>query len=583
MIQELNKTKCYTEKTKGNYEMYRNRTKNYPYYEVRGVKDLRHLIDDTAGLFSEKKALIYKVNGEERSLTYKNLKTTVDSLGSALCKRGLGDTHIGIIGENSGFWIIAYLTTLNLKGVVVPIDKDLGKDDLRRVLTDGDVTAVFYASSMREKLAEANVGQITDYICMDRKDGLPDGHLYMEDLILEGGDLLAAGDRTYVDIVPDYEGLKQLMFTSGTTGKSKGVMLSQKTLCFNIIKSQELMKITERCLSVLPYHHAYEATCGILTMLHHGMTIVVNDSLRNVVSNLKKYKPTEMLIVPLFAETFYRRIMEKIKEQGKEKTFIRGLKLSNTLLKAGIDVRKKLFGEILENFGGELLILICGGAPLKPYLAEFFDGIGIMLINGYGITECGPLVAINRPCYHKSEAVGLPIKDIEIRIDNPNEKGEGEICVKGDNVMLGYYKNRKATDEVIVDGWFHTGDIGKFDSDGFLYITGRIKNMIVLKNGENIYPEEIEDALSDIELISEVIVYGAKLSETGDKGLGAEIYPDFEAAKKKGVTDVQAAIREEISKYNAQRPHYKTIKEIRFRDTEFEKTTSKKIKRKYDK
>ena len=361
-------------------------------------------------------------------------------------------------------------------------------------------------------------------------------------------------------------------------------MLSADTLLFNIMQSQKLMKITDVCLSVLPYHHSYESTCGLLTMFHHGMTICINESLRSVLPNFKVYKPTEVQLVPLFVEKIYRGIWDKAEETGKAGMLRKLIKVSNAMLKVGIDMRKKLFKSVTSTFGGELLGIICGGAPLKPFLPDFFDSIGITLINGYGISECGPLVSINRPCFHDYESVGLPLPETEIRFDNPNENGEGEICVKGRNVMLGYYKNEAATAEAITDGYFHTGDIGKLGHDGFLFITGRMKNVIILQNGKNVYPEEIEDKLSAMcEYIGEIIIFASKKDENGDQTvLGAEIFPDAERAAARGISDVQEVIKKAISDYNEKEPSYKVIKNIVFRTEEFEKTTSKKIKRKYD-
>ena len=397
-------------------------------------------------------------------------------------------------------------------------------------------------------------------------------------------ELLAGGDKRFTEAPIDNYVLKELLFTSGTTGKSKGVMLSADTLLFNIMQSQKLMKITDVCLSVLPYHHSYESTCGLLTMFHHGMTICINESLRSVLPNFKVYKPTEVQLVPLFVEKIYRGIWDKAEETGKAGMLRKLIKVSNAMLKVGIDMRKKLFKSVTSTFGGELLGIICGGAPLKPFLPDFFDSIGITLINGYGISECGPLVSINRPCFHDYESVGLPLPETEIRIDNPNENGEGEICVKGRNVMLGYYKNEAATAEAITDGYFHTGDIGKLGHDGFLFITGRMKNVIILQNGKNVYPEEIEDKLSAMcEYIGEIIIFASKKDENGDQTvLGAEIFPDAERAAARGISDVQEVIKKAISDYNEKEPSYKVIKNIVFRTEEFEKTTSKKIKRKYD-
>ncbi len=563
--------------------MYKNKKKNYPLYEVRKVTDLRQILDESARLFADKDAFLYREKGKEMSVTYKEFKRQVDSLGTALCKMDLKKAHIAIIGENSYGWALSYWSVLNTAGVALPIDKDLTYEDTEYILRTGDVSAIFYASSVAEKIESlAEKIGITTLIRTDDIKEIPEGKLFIKDLILAGGKLLDEGDKTYLEIKHDVDELKQIMFTSGTTGKSKGVMHTERVLLTNIYSGQQLLKITERCLSVLPYHHAYEATAGIIIMIQAGMTIMINESLRTLLPNLKKHRPTEMCIVPLYAESFYRRIWDKIDEGGKRKTVELGIKISKALLKVGIDIRRKLFKEIHETFGGELKLLICGGAPMKPAICEFFNDIGITLIIGYGITECGPLVSINRPEFLNYTSVGLPLPGTEVMIYNPDDKGEGEICVKGDNVMMGYYKNKEETERAIVDGWFHTGDIGKKDEDGRIYITGRCKNMILLDNGENIYPEAIEESLTDYPIVKEVVVFEASRGEEDSKNLGVEVFPDFEYAEAKGIKDAKAEVVRCIEEYNDKQPPYRKLKQIIVRDTEFEKTTSKKIKRKYN-
>lgn len=562
--------------------MYKNRKKNYPLYEVRKIENLRHLFTDTTDRFAERTAFVYREKGAEKSVTYKEFRRQVDSVGTVLCKMDLKKAHIAIVGENSYGWVLAYWSVLNTAGVAVPIDKDLTPEDTEYILRTGDVAAVFYASSVAEKIETiAQKLGITALIRTDDMKEIPEGKLFIKDMVTEGGKLLDSGDKSYIDINhEDIDELKQIMFTSGTTGKSKGVMHSQRVLITNTYQGQKLLKITERTLSVLPYHHAYEATAELMIIFHAGLSIMINESLRTLLPNLKKQRPTEMLIVPLYAESFYRRIWDKIDEGGKRKTVEKGIKISRALLKIGIDIRKKLFKEIHETFGGELKLLICGGAPLKPAIGEFFSDIGITVAIGYGITECGPLVSVNRPEFFNCDSVGLPLPETQVRIDNPNEKGEGEICVKGGNVMLGYYKNKEETDKVLIDGWFHTGDIGKIDERGVIYITGRCKNMIVLENGENVYPEAVEEALTDNLIIKEIVVFEAERQD-GKACLGAEIFPDMDYAAAKGITDVEAEVKKCIDAFNDAQPPYKTIKQIIIRDTEFEKTTSKKIKRKY--
>ena len=565
--------------------MYKNRSENYPLYEVRNLYSLRQLVDENAVMFAEKAAFKYKVGKEVVSVTYAEFKKEVDSLGTALCDLGYDNTHIAIIGNNSYDWIRAYLTSLNLRGAVVPVDKDLSPEETEYILTSSEAKVIFYSGKgIAKKIAELEpkLPGVELYICFDEPEIKDDKHLFAGDLVSKGRELLENGDERFVSIEPDNETLKELLFTSGTTGKSKGVMLNANSLVFNITRAQQLMYITDTCVSILPYHHCYESTTGILTMFHRGMTICINESLRTVLPNLKLYKPTEVQLVPLFVEKIYRGIWDKAEDSGKAKTLRKLIKISNGLLSVGIDMRKIFFKSITETFGGRLKAIICGGAPLKPDMVEFFNSIGITLINGYGITECGPLISINRPEFHDHASVGQLMPGMELMIDDPNENGEGEICVKGPNVMMGYYKNPEATEAALRGGWFHTGDVGYINEHNFIFLTGRIKNIIILKNGKNIYPEEIEEKLMNAsDLIAEVVVKAMKGNTEEDRLLGAEIFPDFDRAKKHGVEDVEAEIKKAISEYNDREPSYKIIKKIVFRTTEFEKTTSKKIKRNY--
>lgn len=563
--------------------MYKNRKKNYPLYEVKKIESLRQLFDDTTERFAERTSFVYREKGKEMSVTYKEFRKQVYSVGTVLCNMDLKKAHIAIIGENSYSWVLAYWTCLRGAGVVIPVDKDLSAEDTEYILKTGDVAAVFYASSVANKVEPISekLG-ITTLIRLDDMKEIPEGKLFIKDLVKQGGELIEQGVKSYVDIKhDDIDALKQIMFTSGTTGKSKGVMHSSRVLITNVYNGLRLIKLTERSLSVLPYHHAYASTAELIIIFHAGLSIMINESLRTLLPNIKKHKPTEMLVVPLYVESFYRRIWDKIDEGGKRKTVEKAIKISRALLKIGIDLRRTLFKEIHETFGGELKLLICGGAPLKPSICEFFNDIGITLAIGYGITECGPLVSINRPEYFDCSSVGLALPEIKVKIDNPNEKGEGEICVKGDNVMMGYYKNKEETDRVIVDGWFHTGDIGKMDDRGIIFITGRCKNMIVLENGENVYPEAVEEALTDYPIIKEVIVYEAPRPDN-KACLGAEIFPNEEYATAKGITDIEGEVRKAVDAFNETQPPYRVIKQVTVRDTEFEKTTSKKIKRKYN-
>lgn len=566
--------------------MFKNRKENYPLYDIRPLGSLRQLIDEGASMYKDKAAFKFRENRTIKSVSYKDLKTDIDSLGTAFCALGIEADHVAIIGNNCFEWALSYLTVLLSEGVVVPVDKDLSNDDTKYILQNAEVTTVIYSKSCEEKVDAISEGMtsITHFICMSEPAVGDDEHYSLFELMERGKKLLQSGNKSFVSLTHNTAALKELLFTSGTTGRAKGVMLSENCLCYNIENSQKLMWISDVCLSVLPYHHAYESTCGILTMLHRGMTICVNETLRTLMPNFKVYKPTEVQLVPLFLEKMYRTIWDKIDEKGKTSAVKALIKTSNGLLKVGIDMRKVFFKEILSNFGGELKSIICGGAPLKPYIPYFFTSIGITLINGYGISECGPLVTVNRPEFHDYESVGLPLPGLELRIDNPNESGEGEVCVKGPNVMIGYYKNREATDKVLIDGWFHTGDIGRIGHDGFLFVTGRVKNVIILANGKNVYPEELEDKLcAACEYIEEVVVSAVDKNNGEGLVLGAEIYLNKDRIALHNIQNPEEAIRKAVSLFNNKEAPYKSIKSISFRDTEFDKTTTKKIKRNYTK
>ena len=489
--------------------MYKNRKTNYPLYEVRECASLRALIDDAARDFPDMVSFRYRSGGEVVSVTYPEVKEQVVALGTAMYDLGIGNTHVAIIGANSFDWVRAYLSTLNTEGVVVPVDKDLSDDDTVFVLDNSDATAVFHAGKATEKkllALEDRLPNIKYFICFDEPAVKDERHLYVGDLMEKGKELLAAGDRRFLDVTPDNECLKELLYTSGTTGRAKGVMLNAKALITNIRASQMLMKITDTAVSILPYHHSYESTTGILTMFHHGMTICINESLRTVLPNIKFYRPTEVQLVPLFVEKIYRGIWDKAEESGKAAALRKLIRFSNGMLSVGIDLRKPLFKSVTENFGGRLKAIICGGAPLKPDMVDFFDSIGITLINGYGITECGPLISINRPEFHNYESVGQLLPGMQLRIDDPNEAGEGEICVKGPILALGYYNSREKTAESFLQNplnhayderIYKTGDLGHFAPDGNLMFHGR-KDRQVKHLGHRVELGEIDLAAAKV-------------------------------------------------------------------------------------
>ena len=565
------------------FKRFRNRKKDYPFYTGHPiVGSVRELLDSCVAKYGDKPAWKFKRNGKVVSVTFNEFKTEVNSLGTGLCEYGIEKEHIVIIVNNCYEWALSFYAVMASAGVAVPTDNMLGEDDLEYIFNFSDSTVIIYAKSAEKKIdaLKDKLPNIKLYICMEEPAARDDIHISLADVLEKGRELYKNGDTRYTGIVPDTERLSELVFTSGTTGKAKGVMLNQRQICYVVSHSPDIMHVTYSCISVLPYYHTLESTCGILGMFHSGNTNHVNENLRTLMPNFKEYRPTDVQLVPLFVEKMYRSIWDKIEEQGKTKKVKKGIKISNFLLKLGIDVRQKMFAEIHETFGGRLLEIICGGAPLAPEIAEFFYSIGITICSGYGITECAPIITITRPEFHDYNSVGTLMPGVQVRIDSPNENGEGEICVKAPNVMMGYYKDPERTAQVIdPEGWFHTGDIGSLYKDNRLCVTGRLKNVIILPNGKNVYPEELEYKLHQMsDLLAEIVVREFT-RPNGEQVIGAEIYPDRAYIKNNGITDVEKAVRDIIDKYNEGQTNHKVIKEVKIRDTEFQKTTSAKIKR----
>jgi len=543
---------------------------NFTYYQVTKFNNFKEMLDIAVREDGHKIAFKYK-EGKDKivEVTYSQFQQQTEWLGAALTEMGFADKKIACIGKNSYNWVLTYLTVLKSSGVFVPIDNELSSEDVLNVLNDSESSVVFYTQK-HEELFRANADKLPNiklYIGFDRTED--DGNFLSFDKLIEYGK--KCDIEKYRALKSDPHALKMLVYTSGTTGSSKGVMLSEHNLVSSVYYGLQVSTVYDTCLSVLPYHHTYEAVSGILVSLHKHSTICINDSLTNVMKNLQLYKPSYIYLVPAFVQMFRSKILKNIKESGKEKAFNRLIAISNALRKVGIDLRKTFFKSIHDAFGGRLRKIVCGGAPIRPEIGKFFDDIGISLINGYGITECSPLVSANHDMFNDYHTAGIKLPCIDLRIDNPNEEGIGEICVKGDIVMLGYYKQPEKTAEVLKDGWFYTGDYGYINDKGQLVITGRKKNIIVLNNGKNIYPEEIESMIQEIDYINEVVVRG-RFDEDGDqKSLMAEVFLSEEKTPEEVLRDIR--------KVTADLPVYKQITKVVIRSEEFEKTTSKKIKR----
>lgn len=561
--------------------MNKNLNHNYPLYEIEPFKDFKEMISQRVLAHPDKIAFRFTENKEDKTVTYKQHQENINALGTAIVHAGFKNEHIAMVGENCYEWILTQITVLGSDNAYVPVDKELPLVDLLNVINHSDASLVFCTGTFAKCLWENKdkLPNVKKFVCYRPKDEIPEGFINAKDFMEEGKKLLESGDTCYTSIQPDDAGLGEIVYTSGTTGAPKGVMLSKHNLISSIYYGMMTMTVFDVGLSVLPYNHTYESTCDILVSQHKGSTLCINENLKTVASNLTKYKPEYVMLVPLFVENFYKKIWKNIEKQGKADKVRKAMKLSKTLRKFGIDLRAKIFKEIRDVFGGNMIMVVCGGAPIRPELAEFFDAIGICLNNGYGITECSPLLSCNRQYYNNFRSVGVPLSCTQVRIEDPNEEGEGEIVVKGDIVMMGYYKEPEKTKEVLSDdGWFATGDYGKMVGDQ-LFITGRKKNLIVLKNGKNVYPEEIEEYIQGIEEIEEVVVYSIKDEDGSEVSLCAELYPDQVFASTKTPAELEKYLFQRIDEVTKDLPGYKHIAQIKIRNIEFPKTTSRKIKR----
>ena len=557
-----------------NYELNSGVTK------VSSIKEMLNLAVKEAG---DKNAFEYRNEKDHNKIvtvTYKEFEKDTEELGTALASLGMENKHIAMIGENSYKWLTVYLTVLKSTGVFVPIDRELPCKDIINVLKHSDSEILFYSEKYEKWINEIkeNVPNIKFFIGLNRKKH--DGNILSYDIFKENGkNVLEQGSTIYTDLKDDENKLKLLVYTSGTTGAPKGVMLTEHNLISVVYYGLQVADIGDKCLSVLPYHHTYEAVAGILVELHKHSTICINDSLKNVLKNLQLFKPDFIYLVPAFTEVFYKNIWSNAKKTGKDKALKKMIPISNGLRAAGIDLRAKLFKSIHEAFGGNLKEIVCGGAPIRPEIGKFFNDIGITLLNGYGITECSPLVSVNRMKFNDSNTVGVVLPCCEIKFENVNSDGDGEICVKGDIVMQGYYKDEERTNKVLKNGWFNTEDYGSINKKGQLIINGRKKNLIVLDNGKNVYPEEIENYILGIDYIQEVIVKGKKNKIGQEVSLCAEVFLNDEKVKDMKIENINEKLKEDIAEVCKDLPTYKKIADIEIRKEEFEKTTTKKIKR----
>ncbi|MGG0823588.1 AMP-binding protein [Paenibacillus turicensis] len=532
--------------------------KKYSIYEPYIPLDLRDLVRNQVSNNPSHVAFEFYKKKEYIAKTYQEFQDDIVNLGTFFYFNMLKNSKIALIGENSYEWLVSYFAAVIGSNVIVPIDKDLSIQEIYRIAEDSGVEAIVYSNDYCDVAEELQTRSSKIRCFFNMKN--------MDEYREKGqADVQHKEDFINNEIEPDQ--LCTIIYTSGTTGKPKGVMLSNRNLASNIAGACQNFFATDSSMLVLPLHHTFALT-SILCMFNWGVRIPINSSLKKFNSDLKQFKPYCMFLVPMFVESMYKRIWEVASEKKITTKLKRAIGMSNCLRRIGIDIRRVLFKQIIDEFGGKLEFIVSGGAFLEEKYIKGFEEFGITVLNGYGVSECSPVVAVNRNKYYSYKSVGLPLVSNKVKIGTCDQEGNGPILVKGPNVMLGYYNNEEATNNAICDGWFNTGDIGYLDSNGFLYITGREKNLIILSNGKNIYPEEIESELMKCEWIHEVIVYGQ------DNCLHAAIFSE---------QGDQDAIRKFITTYNYGKPVFKQIHKVTFREVEFEKTTTKKIKRNFTK
>ena len=565
------------------------------YKTSRPITDLKHMLNTSVELYADNVAFRQRFEKDKpfREITYREALDTVNGLGTALIAHGLKGKRISVIGENCYQWATSYLAAVCGTGVVVPLDKELSAEELKQLVIEADVSAVLFAKKyekmFKEMMASGDTG-LKVLVNFSPADQCGEGVFSWESLVEEGKKLVESGDRSFIDAEIYADEMSVLLFTSGTTGIAKGVMLSHRNICEDLMSAPTILNVNtwDIFFSVLPVHHTYECTCGFLMPLYKGASIAYCEGLKYIVKNLAEVQPTMILAVPLIFESLYNNIMKSVRKQGKEGLVRKVLALNKVTKKIGLDLNKLLLKDIIKVFGGRMRVLISGGAAIDPAILQFFNDLGFISVQGYGLTECAPMAALN-PDNHKymrNSSVGHILPGMEVKIEDKNEDGVGEICLKGPNVMMGYYNMPEETAKVIKDGWFHTGDLGYVDDEDFIYITGRKKNVIITANGKNVFPEELEYYLGRSSMVSESMVWAQEDESGQDTVIVATIKPDMEevetAIGKEAAADaeqVEKLLWTEVDKINEGLPFFKKIKKITVRREEFEKTTGKKIKR----
>ena len=560
-----------------------------PVHKVPKYENLKEMLKKSGEKFGDRPAYIFKTEepGKFKKITHKEFREDINNLGTALVDMGLKNKRIAVISENCYEWGMAYLAVATGTGIIVPLDKALPDNEIESLIIRSEVEAVFYSNKYDEcmkKIATKNNTNVKYFISMDLEKQT-DGIYSQSELIKKGKELIKQGNKEFLDAKINNEEMGIMLFTSGTTAMSKAVALSHKNICSNIFDIASTIKVDENdiFLSFLPLHHTFECTTGFLYPISAGSAIAFCDGIRHIAENMKEYQITTMVSVPILFEGMYKKLIKGIEKKGKLETVKKGIKISQFLLKFGIDIRRKLFKEVHENLGGKLSLLVAGGAALDPEAEKGFNELGFKMYQGYGLTESSPVIAAEDDKYRRLGSIGKAFPSLDVKIVDPNEEGIGELVAKGPSIMIGYYNNEEATKETIdKDGYLHTGDLARIDKDGYIFISGRKKFVVVLKNGKNIYPEELETLVNKIEGVKESFIYG-KPEDDGDYKICAKIVYDKEIVEEIygvfGKEKIKEALWQEIKKVNKTIPAYKYIREITVTEDDLIKTTTQKIKR----
>ncbi len=553
------------------------------YHKTEEVTNFKQMLYRSADIYRSRTAFKVKAsNNNIISITYETFKKDIIYLGTSLINKGFTNKKIAVIGKNSYNWCVSYLAA-SIVGIVVPIDKELPTDDVINFMNVSEATCILGEQKNLASIIQSKnnlINKDTYFVFFEETENNPT----LSSILQEGKKLYDSGITDFDNIEVNPDELKILLFTSGTTGNAKGVCLSQRNICSNLLSTYGIVKVKRSDLffSVLPLHHTYECTLGFLLPIYSGASIAHCEGLRYITQNMTEYHPSVILCVPLLLEKLHKNIVKNMNKALPEKYKKEN---ENPFSSLPFYLKKIVKNKVKNTLGGRLRVFIVGAAAANPNILSDFRALKLNSLQGYGLTECSPLVSGNTDFFQKDDSAGLPIPNVEYKIENPDSEGVGEIIVKGPNVMLGYYNNDEETKKVLKDGWFHTGDLGKIDENGYLYITGRCKSVIVTKNGKNIYPEEVEYYLNDNPLISEALVLGIHKENDDETYINAQIYPNIEAITEylKGSVptkeEIKKIVSDVVSSVNKKLPNYKHIKGFDIRDKEFEKTTTQKIKR----